>query len=189
VRCRLRLETIAERMRPHAAPREAGATPRAAVAAIVRPGSEPEGAEILLIRRAERAGDPWSGHMAFPGGRRDERDRSLLETATRETLEEVGIALDGAPLGLLPDVPTHRTGLVVRPFVFALERNVTLATSDEVAEALWTPLAPLMRGEHGGTYAFRHEGIRYALPCFRLEDRIVWGLTYRMLELLFETLR
>jgi 8-oxo-dGTP pyrophosphatase MutT (NUDIX family) len=189
VRSPITLESIATRLRPHAVPREAGATPKAAVAAIVRPGAEPEGAEILLIRRAERVGDPWSGHMAFPGGRYDDADRSLLETATRETLEEVGIALEGAPLGLLPDVPTHRTGLVVRPYVFALEREVTLATNDEVAEALWTPLAPLMRGENKDTYSFRYEGVPYALPCFRLGDRVVWGLTYRMIELLFEALR
>src|SRR5262245_42493121 len=81
-----------------------GEGPAAAVAAIFR--DRPSGAELFFILRAERSGDPWSGHVAFPGGRRDPRDKTLLETAIRETREEVGIelALDHL-IGRLPDVP------------------------------------------------------------------------------------
>jgi 8-oxo-dGTP pyrophosphatase MutT (NUDIX family) len=180
---------------------------QAAVAAILRapegpPGAghrrmatpEPGEAELLLIRRAEHPGDPWSGHMALPGGRRDREDASLLATAIRETREEVGIdlAAHGALLTRLPDVPAvvrgRRIGMTIAPFVFALRSTPELALNHEVAEALWTPLGPLARGERTSTYAYRHEGDVLELPCLRVDDRVVWGLTYLMLEQLFELL-
>jgi 8-oxo-dGTP pyrophosphatase MutT (NUDIX family) len=165
--------------------------PRAAVVALLREGAN--GAEILFIRRAERSGDPWSGHMAFPGGRHEQDDPSLLHTALRETREEIGLDLAraGELIATLPDVPTHKTGLVVRPYVFVLRDAATFVLSDEVAEVVWTGLAPLLRGEGGGTFRYRPEDhdTTLSLPCFTVEGHVVWGLTYRMLELLFEALR
>ncbi|WP_437774274.1 NUDIX hydrolase [Sorangium sp. So ce1097] len=176
---------------------------QAAVAAILRaPGAaldaagdgDPAEAELLLIRRAEHPRDPWSGHMALPGGRRDPVDERLLDTAIRETREEVGIdlAAHGTLLARLPDLPAvargRRVGLVISPFVFALRSTPDLTLSHEVAEALWTPLGPLARGERASTYAYTHEGNIVDLPCLRVDERVVWGLTYRMLEQLFEVL-
>ncbi|WP_437497582.1 NUDIX hydrolase [Sorangium sp. So ce1099] len=180
---------------------------QAAVAAILRApaappgtapglagGQDPGEAELLLIRRAEHPRDPWSGHMALPGGRRDATDASLLETAIRETREEVGIdlAAHGALLARLPDLPAvvrgRRVGMIIAPFVFALRTTPELTLNDEVAEALWTPLGPLARGECASTYAYTHEGNVVHLPCLRVDERVVWGLTYRMLEQLFEVL-
>lgn len=170
-----------------------GATARAAVAAILRDAGA--GAEVLLIRRAERRGDPWSGHMAFPGGRRDATDSNLHATAVRETREEVGIDLDadGALLGRLPDLEAiaraRRTGLVITPFVFALARDVPLAfDAEEVAGAFWVPLSPLARGEGAGTVTWQGEGGALDLPCWRVQGQVVWGLTYRMIQSLFEAL-
>lgn len=167
---------------------------RASVAAILREGLDRR-AELLLIRRSERLNDPWSGHMAFPGGRRDERDRDLVHTAVRETREEVGIDLDqhGVLLAHLGEVPAiargKRTGLTIDPFVFALRADVPLTVADdEVAEALWLPLAPLALGEGAGTFAYDHEGRTLELPCLRVEHRVIWGLTYQMLHLLFAAL-
>lgn len=181
---------------------------QAAVAAILRAPEGPSGAglgragtqepaeaELLLIRRADHPGDPWSGHMALPGGRRDLEDANLLATAIRETREEVGIdlAAHGALLARLPDVPAvvrgRRVGMTITPFVFALRSTPELALNNhEVAEALWTPLGPLARGERTSTYAYRHEGDVLELPCLRVDDRVVWGLTYLMLKQLFELL-
>jgi 8-oxo-dGTP pyrophosphatase MutT (NUDIX family) len=177
---------------------EAAATEerQAAVAAILRAPPGGEEAEILLIRRAERAGDPWSGHMAFPGGRRDPADPSLYHTALRETAEEVGIdlALHGRLIARLPDLPAvargRRVGMTIAPFVFALDlpEMPLIVPNDEVAEALWTPLGPLARGERVATYPYQHEGQLYEMPGFQVGERIVWGLTHRMLELLFGAL-
>jgi 8-oxo-dGTP pyrophosphatase MutT (NUDIX family) len=189
------LPTVAARLRGlPARPRQAAEGARASVAAILREGPE-RGAELLLIRRAEHPRDPWSGHMAFPGGRRDEADRDLLHTAVREAREEVGIDLEqhGSLLAQLGEVPAiargRRTGLTIDPFVFALHADVPLVYQpDEVAEALWTPLAPLVRGEGAGTYHYEHEGRVLDLPCLRVGERVVWGLTYQMLQMLFAVL-
>jgi 8-oxo-dGTP pyrophosphatase MutT (NUDIX family) len=188
------LSTIAARLAPSRVPAPGLVEgQRAAVAAILREGAE--GAEVLLIRRAERAGDPWSGHMAFPGGRRDAADPDLHATAVRETREEVGIDLgaNGTLLGRLPDLDAvaraRRTGLVITPFVFALAGESALVFDpEEVAEALWVPLAPLARGEGAGTVAWEIEGTTLDLPCWRVDGRVVWGLTYRMLQTLFSAI-
>src|SRR5262245_25433216 len=102
----------------------------AAVAAILRDrGGE---AEVLLIRRAKKATDPWSGHMAFPGGRQDPEDLDLLHTAVRETKEEIGLDLlpDRNLVGRLDDLAAivrgNRVGLVIAPFVFAIDGDPIL---------------------------------------------------------------
>lgn len=187
------------RLAPIAEPEAADPTPRAAVAAILRDPGEAAGGglEILFIQRAEREGDPWSGHLAFPGGRRAAADASLLATAVRETREEVGIDLDahGTLIGRLPDIHAvaraKRTGMVIAPFVFSLPGHVATGTvaEHEVASVLWTPLAPLARGEGAGTLDYEVEGRTIALPCFRFGTYTLWGLTYRMVETLFEALR
>jgi 8-oxo-dGTP pyrophosphatase MutT (NUDIX family) len=169
--------------------------PRAAVAAILRPNESGDGVELLFIRRAEAPNDPWSGHIAFPGGRRDPEDDTLLATAIRETREEVGIDLAGAELlARLPDVPafvkSKRGLLVVTPFVFAIREPVTPVPNYEVADTLWVPLSKLAGGEGKGTYAFTYENKPYELPCIRLDpgQHVLWGMTHRMLETMLDAL-
>lgn len=162
--------------------------PSAAVAAVLRDGSA--GPEVLLIRRSARDRDPWSGQMAFPGGRREVGDPAILDTAIRETLEEVGLDLrDHDLLCALEQVPTHRTGLVVAPFVFALRGAADLAPNEEVAETVWAPLSRMHAGEIDSVFDYQHEGLSVPLPAFDVDGRIVWGLTYRMLRVLFDVLR
>src|SRR5690606_3192420 len=113
---------------------------RAAVAVVLSDG--PGALSVLLVRRSEREGDPWSGHMALPGGLAQTGDPDLLHTARRETLEEVGIDLREAELlGGLNDIsPMRSSELAVRPFVFWLARPTSITLSREIAEALWVPL-------------------------------------------------
>ena len=137
--------------------------PRAAVAAILRELPGAEGAELFFIRRAEHPQDPWSGHIAFPGGRRDPEDASLLATAIRETREEVGIDLSVEQLlARLPDVPafmrSKKGTLVVTPFVFALDCDVPVIPNAEVGGTLWVPLATLARGEGKSTFTLDYGG-------------------------------
>jgi 8-oxo-dGTP pyrophosphatase MutT (NUDIX family) len=167
-------------------PAEATAERYAAVAAIVAPAPGP--LSVLLIRRAEHPLDPWSGHMAFPGGRRDPRDADLFQTACRETREEVGIDLaeSGRYLGRLDDLPAigrlRPTGLVIRPHVFALAGRPDVRPNEEVAEALWAPLDAIARGDLDTSHRFTYEARDYEMPAFDVDGRIVWGLTYRMLS-------
>jgi 8-oxo-dGTP pyrophosphatase MutT (NUDIX family) len=195
-----RVETVAEKLRrlgrDAGGEAEIGENPQAAVAAILREGEGGEGAELFFIRRAESATDPWSGHIAFPGGRRDAVDASLLATAIRETREEVGIDLTrGELIARLPDVPafirsSKRGVLVVTPFVFVVREPVLPTPNREVGGTMWVPLAKLARGEGKGTYAFTWEDKPYELPCIRLDpgQHVLWGMTYRMMETMLEAL-
>jgi 8-oxo-dGTP pyrophosphatase MutT (NUDIX family) len=174
-----------ERPAPSAEP----APPEAAVAIVLRFEPAPQ---VLLIRRAEQQGDPWSGHMAFPGGHHEPGDRDLVATAVRETAEEVGVDLRRSAelLGRLPPVPAvargQRVNLVIVPFVFALTAPVELAAGPEVDEALWALVEPLTDGRADTVRPFVFEGHPLDLPAFRVGEHIVWGLTYRMLTMLFE---
>jgi 8-oxo-dGTP pyrophosphatase MutT (NUDIX family) len=166
---------------------------RAAVAAVLRDSGR--GPEILLIRRAEHPDDPWSGHMAFPGGREDPGDPDLLGTAMRETLEELSLDLQRSArlLGALDELPAvargKRTGLTIAPFVFELTEEPALTLNYEVAEVLWAPLEGLLRGEFATTYPYTIEGQEVRLPAHNVEGRLVWGLTGRMLDSLLALLR
>lgn len=167
---------------------------RAAVAVVVRDATD--GPQILLIRRTEHPADPWSGHMAFPGGREDPRDENLLATAIRETLEELALDLAqaGRLLGELAPLPAVARGrpvdLTIVPFVFELTTEAALSYSEEVAEAVWVPIGPLLTGRLRTTFAVeRDSGERVELPAHDVDGRIVWGLTYRMLDSLLTLLR
>lgn len=165
----------------------------AAVSLVLRSGPPRSGAgiDLLLIRRAESDTDPWSGHMALPGGRRDHTDPDLLFTALRETREETGVALDrvGAPLGRLAPVAPATPRLPpisIFPFVFGVGGNTDArVASREVEEVLWAPLPDLRRAEARGTVEIPlADGFR-TFPCFRYRERVVWGLTYRILDRFF----
>lgn len=133
--------------------------------------------------------------MALPGGRQDPHDADLLQTALRETREEVGVQLNPATdlVGRLDDQPAiargRRVGMIIAPFVFAIERDAPLVNNPaEVEEAIWTPLAPLARGERNTTLPYEFEGQAISLPAFDVSGRLVWGLTHRMLSDLFSIL-
>ena len=160
----------------------AGARP-AAVSLVLVDG--PAGAEILLIKRAERAGDPWSGQIAFPGGRQDPEDRDLLATAVREAREETGVELAAAErLGVLDDLVPRSVTLplvIVRPFVFALPRRPVLTTNAEVQRAFWVALARLSEPAVQSQLTITlKDGVR-TLPAYRLGEDIIWGMTERIL--------
>jgi 8-oxo-dGTP pyrophosphatase MutT (NUDIX family) len=141
------LDAVRRALRAHRPQRErrAGAHP-AAVALILVPGAD--GLEALFIRRAVRPGDPWSGQVALPGGRREPVDVDLEATAIRETKEELAVDLARAErLGVLDDTRprTQRLPPVsVRPFIFALPNRPSLSPSAEVHSAFWAPLARLL---------------------------------------------
>ncbi len=154
----------------------------AAVAIVLVPNDEDE-LELLFIRRAEQAGDPWSGQMALPGGRRDPGDRDLLTTVTRETLEETGIELPrDALLGELDDLAPTTAALppvLVRPFVFGLQDRPAVTLSREVDLHLWTSLAGLPSTAREAVVNVR--GVEMSVPSFLIGPHIVWGMTHRIL--------
>jgi 8-oxo-dGTP pyrophosphatase MutT (NUDIX family) len=161
----------------------------ASVAIVIAPDPD----AILLIRRAERVGDPWSGHMALPGGRRETGDADLAETAIRETREEVGVELSPELLlGRLEDVVPRTPVLppiAVRPFVFLLRLRPAIKLSDEVTACTWVPLARLLRPDTHHPVRLDVAGQSRVVPAYELEDGIVWGMTERILTSLLNHLR
>lgn len=153
----------------------------AAVAAIL----DSESSSILIVRRAERAGDPWSGQMALPGGRREDDDADLLFTAIRETEEEVGIRLPPETLrGVLDDVAPRTPVLppvAVRPFVFLLDHQPTLTLSEEVSATEWIAVNDLLRPGTHTEIDVEARGRRFRSPAYRLPAGTIWGMTERIL--------
>jgi 8-oxo-dGTP pyrophosphatase MutT (NUDIX family) len=144
------------------------------------------GLEFLFIQRAVRAGDTWSGQIAFPGGRREPRDADLLATAIRETHEEIGVDLSGAErLGVLDDLHPRTPVLppvVVRPFVFALTKRPAMMLSVEVQDAFWVRLRDLQAPEARGEVRVDHPGIPMrVLPAYTIGNRTIWGMSERIL--------
>lgn len=161
---------------------EPGAAP-AAVAVILTEAAG--GVETLFIHRAERAGDPWSGQIAFPGGRREPGDADLRATAIRETLEEIGVDLSGAePLAVLSDLRPRTPVLppvYVRPFVFAVAGRPSVALSGEVQDAFWVPLRELVSPGVRRDVHVHVRGASLAVAAYVIGDRTIWGMTERIL--------
>ncbi len=163
----------------------------AAVAVVLR--EQGPATEVLFIERAKHEGDPWSGQMAFPGGRVEPGDASAQDTAKRETFEEVGLSLVGAEcLGRIDDQEGRPTspsgGLVISAHAFYLEDPGPLALDEhEVAEAFWFPVSNLLDPERHVDY--RYPGMsEMHFPGIVVGDpdrHVVWGLTYRFLEIFF----
>ncbi len=162
---------------------------RAAVAVVLRPPRlADEGPSVLLIRRSRTDGDPWSGHVAFPGGRADPTDRGPQQTAERETLEEVGLDLSTTErLGHLDDLAGRAGPIVVSAFVYLLVTPPALTFSNEVEAADWLSFSELLDPARQVTEHFDYQGQALEVPA--IEIRVgsgppLWGLTYRFLELL-----
>ena len=147
---------------------------------------------ILMIKRAEREGDPWSGHMAFPGGRMDKTDAHGYAVAVRETEEEVGLALGPQDrcIGRLSDINArpHRgfLGMAVSPFVFRLQREVVFTPNYEVAEVVWVPLEFLLDTANREQMTWQYKGVEIPMPCYLYGGRRIWGLSLMMLDELMD---
>ncbi len=169
--------------RPTEVPFESGMI-AAAVAVVLH--DRDEGLETLFIHRAVRAGDTWSGQIAFPGGRREPTDIDLLATAIRETMEEIGVDLSAAErLGVLDDLYPRTPVLppvVVRPFVFALTQRPTITLNPEVQDAFWVPFRALQAPGVLAEITVDHPGIpRRVLPAYTIGKHTIWGMSERIL--------
>lgn len=144
------------------------------------------GLEILVIRRAENEYDPWSGHMALPGGGREPGDESAYDTARRETLEEIGVDLDeGHSLGRLDDMgPSTMPGqLVISTVVVAIDAEPGPLARREVVEAFWVPVDQLVNE------TIEMPDFPGSWPAFTYNDHyVIWGLTHRILMQLWSLL-
>jgi 8-oxo-dGTP pyrophosphatase MutT (NUDIX family) len=165
---------------------------RASVALVLR-GSR-EGPELLIIKRSEAERDHWSGHLALPGGRMEPEDGSLLETAVRETFEEVGLDLGAggevlARLGTVTPQSPFAPRVSVTPFVAVAPHGYhaddaepkELTLSEEVAAAFWVPVGELKRGGRSGVFRMTFAGAEREWPAYPSAHGMIWGITERIL--------
>lgn len=150
-----------------------------------------ESPKTLLIKRAEREGDPWSGQIAFPGGKMNQGDESVLRAAIRETREEVGVDLagDAAFLGYLGAFRTHTGTMDVVPAVFLLKKKAEITPNEEVSDYKWVGLGSLLASGSRSTYRLEMGGSSMEMPAFATGDYVIWGLTFRIIETLLDRLR
>ena len=159
---------------------------RAAVAIMVREGSD--ATEMLMIRRATREGDPWSGHMGFPGGRRDPEDASNFSCALRETREEIGVDLSqwGTLFGELSDVNTgwrkDRPEMLVTPFIFQVSELPVLTPNYEVDDVVWVPLHFLMNAANREPLEWDWKGKKMETDSYLYDSYRIWGLSLMMID-------
>ena len=142
---------------------------------------------MLFIKRAEFSGDPWSGHVAFPGGRQEPGDASLEETAIRETREETAIDIrrDGQVLGTLDEIYPRTPALppiVVRPYVTVVVPDAAIVLSAEVAASFWIPVATLRDPAVSTESTVVVRGEERRVSSFRHGSYTVWGLTERIVR-------
>ena len=183
-------QEVIDRLSVVEAPAEPLPSKRAAVAISLRSGVS--GPEILMIQRAVREGDPWSGHMGFPGGRRDASDVTDEVCAKRETREEISFDLDthGELVCQLSDVNTgwraDRPEMLVAPFIFKVDSTPSFELNHEVDDTLWVPLNFLLDDANRGRHQWDWRGEVLESDAFTYDGRLIWGLSLMMIDELLE---
>jgi 8-oxo-dGTP pyrophosphatase MutT (NUDIX family) len=131
------------------------------------------------------------GQISFPGGRQDPGDTTLLETALRETHEEIGVPPDCIEVfGQLDDNPTVGSNYMMRPYVGAIAPGVDVFAAEprEVVEVLHVPLEALLAADAVGWHPVDQDGMPAATPAYRHGEHIIWGATARVLGRFLELL-
>lgn len=164
---------------------EPGRRAHAAVAVILKETAA--GLEVLFIERSRNDDDLWSGHVGFPGGRAEMRDKGPRETAERETREELGLDLSVARyLGRISDVAPGGLSIVVSCFVYGVGQLPDLHPDrHEVAQAFWFPLREISSPVRRTHVDIPFRGRLRRFPAVRLDDGIrqpLWGISYRLLR-------
>ncbi len=190
VMCREKINSITEILNDRETVRIPGDTTNiyAAVLMVIR--NSAGSLEVLLIKRSVSDQDVFSGHMAFPGGKRKNEDKSKLETAYRETEEEVGINLrnNSTLLGQLddckPSTPAARR-YIVRPYVAYSDKDQSLSLNNEVSEAVWIPVAGLKDIYLSNLQKYKGRFIKQAFE-YNYSRYFIWGITGRILNNFFD---
>jgi 8-oxo-dGTP pyrophosphatase MutT (NUDIX family) len=186
----LKLLEIRRKLAQHQppAPPSLEASAQAAVALLLQ--SRTEDLFLLFIQRSQHPHDPWSGHMAFPGGRKNPEDADLCITIHREVKEEVGIDLasQGEYLGRMAELQAMSRGrpveMTVTPFIYLISPEAELRPDPaEVQDTIWVPLEVIQQDVSESTVQQTlTDGITMKVPAMLYGGKTIWGMTYRMLR-------
>ena len=166
--------------------------PSASVCVIIKNDSTTAEPVALLLRRRVVLSDPWSGDMAFPGGRSRHDDRDAFSTALREVQEETGIDLTSCTmLGTLDDVVPGNVKLRVTPFVAIAPENTNISLDgDEIVDYIWIPVGFFLNDANISPNTIERFGRRFEVTSFNyLGKHVIWGMTFRILQDLASRLR
>jgi 8-oxo-dGTP pyrophosphatase MutT (NUDIX family) len=143
---------------------------------------------VLLTQRTQMV-EAHKGQISFPGGRIDEKDRSLLDTALREAYEEVGIQeKDVTVLGRTDDMRTVASNYIVHPFVGLIPGSYSFAINkDEVERLIIVPFRIFFEG--GAVMPVRYEGRVYESLAYTYDGEVIWGATARIMNNLVSILK
>ena len=155
----------------------AGGWYRPASVLVVIYGSEPR----VIMTEKPRSLKIHAGEISFPGGKREGWDQDLLDTALRETAEEIGLAVRRKQIiGQLVNVTTLNSGFVITPFVAVLDDIPTLSANPEVQEILRIPLGPFLKTMADDPA--RDRRLLEGMYTFEYEGKIIWGASARILR-------
>lgn len=178
------LGDIAERLGRHRHKKQyaTGRRTRAAVAMIMRELADD--LEILFIERATDARDPWSGHLAFPGGKVEQGEQAR-QAAERETLEEIGLDLEPERyLGRMSDIVGANLPVRVSCFAYAaVTTGIQPVVSREVRDVFWVRLSEIRNPERHRMATVGFSGRSLEVPAIILpqpDKPVLWGITYRL---------
>ena len=139
----------------------------------------------LFVLRAAHDGDPWSGHVALPGGRVENDDFDLVDTAIRETREETAIDLSRdavlAPLDEIHPRSVHLPSIGVTPYVGWVDERPEIRENHELAGHIWVPLGVLSAPESRSTLTLPGRPSR-VFPTIEYAGTVIWGLTHAIVE-------
>lgn len=166
------------------APSADGQTQAAVLVPLYVLGGEPH---VVLTRRHSGL-RRHAGEISFPGGRRDPRDETLLETALREAEEEIGLARSAVAVsGALTPTSTFVTNFLIHPFVGSIAPGSTWSAAPlEVESVIELPLRQLRAGRTRTQLTRR--GFTFETDAYVVSEHLVWGATARILEELLRRL-
>ncbi|CAM1347550.1 NUDIX hydrolase [Tenacibaculum crassostreae] len=155
---------------------------KAAVLALFYPDKNNQ-TRFLLTERASYNG-AHSSQISFPGGKIDENDQNLQETALRETYEEVGISSKSIKIiRQTSDAYIPPSNFLVAPFIGITKNTPIFTPNEEVAEVIEVLLSDLLDDNNLTQVAMETSYMKnIEVPCFKLNNYIVWGATAMMLS-------
>jgi len=162
---------------------------RSSVAIVLVDNPSVDKISMLMIRRAIRKGDPWSGDMGFPGGRfSTKKDKNIYKTGIRELYEETGVAIeDGLEnIGRLSDLLTKAhekmAPMIITPFIFKINKTPDLKKNYEVEELIWIPLSYFFNQQNRATMEVRKGKFKWSFPSYIYDRKCIWGLSLSMID-------